>query len=234
MSDILFEYKCKYFKQRPGTKGAKGIDSIIYLYNDKIIILPKKHTKTMIFPINEISNAREEKKGGFVGGATFINIINLKNGQTFYIHFIEPWGEGFNKTMHKKFINLLTIQVQEQKRYEKERIANLKNFSENVLEYISPYDEIGFAKLAEHFNLEKSYIENEIKKMLNNGSIKARLLSDRIILREPTPKFEQTVYITIPPRTKLTALKCPSCQAPLDYMPPCKCEHCGVMIELMK
>ncbi|NVM03038.1 MAG: hypothetical protein HWN67_11915 [Candidatus Helarchaeota archaeon] len=42
------------------------------------------------------------------------------------------------------------------------------------------------------------------------------------------------VYITIPPRTKLTALNCPNCKAPLDYMPPCKCEHCGVMIELMK
>ncbi len=52
-------------------------------------------------------------------------------------------------------------------------------------------------------------------------------------MQKPTNVF----YINIPPQTKLsalTALKCPSCQAPLEYMPPCKCEHCGVMIELMK
>ncbi len=49
-------------------------------------------------------------------------------------------------------------------------------------------------------------------------------------LQKPTNVF----YINIPPQTKLAALKCPSCQAPLEYMPPCKCEHCGVMIELMK
>ncbi|MFX1451978.1 MAG: hypothetical protein ACFFCM_14130 [Promethearchaeota archaeon] len=52
-------------------------------------------------------------------------------------------------------------------------------------------------------------------------------------MQKPTNVY----YINIPPQMKLSALaalKCPSCQAPLEYMPPCKCEHCGVMIELMK
>lgn len=40
-------------------------------------------------------------------------------------------------------------------------------------------------------------------------------------------------HIHIPPRTRLTALKCPNCQAPLELMPPCNCEHCGVLIELI-
>ena len=107
-------------------------------------------------------------------------------------------------------------------------------FKNQFLDYIAPYDEITFEKIAEYFKLDKNEIENEIKKLLKNGNIKGRLLSDRIILREPTSKIAETVYITIPPRTKLTALNCPNCKSPLELMPPCNCEHCGVMIELMK
>ncbi len=35
-------------------------------------------------------------------------------------------------------------------------------------------------------------------------------------------------------KAKLTALKCPSCNAILKERPPCKCEYCGAMIELMR
>ena len=48
---------------------------------------------------------------------------------------------------------------------------------------------------------------------------------------EELKKLQKTTnvfYTNVPPQTKLsalTALKCPSCQAPLEYMPPCKCEH---------
>ncbi|MHA1757928.1 MAG: hypothetical protein ACTSVV_14230 [Promethearchaeota archaeon] len=48
------------------------------------------------------------------------------------------------------------------------------------------------------------------------------------------PQVNQPFYINIKPQQKLTALKCPNCQAPLEYLPPSKCEHCGVMIELLK
>ncbi|MFX0133430.1 MAG: hypothetical protein ACFFDN_07295 [Candidatus Hodarchaeota archaeon] len=44
--------------------------------------------------------------------------------------------------------------------------------------------------------------------------------------------LSDTVFLKIPPQTKLKMLKCPGCQAPLEYMPPCKCEHCGARIEL--
>ncbi len=44
-------------------------------------------------------------------------------------------------------------------------------------------------------------------------------------------------FIEMPSKIKiseLAALKCPSCKAPLQYLPPCECEHCGVLIELKR
>ena len=131
----------------------------------------------------------------------------------------------WQRNIHYKVLEILKNKVKDYK---------MPDFQDKILDYINPYDEITFEKIANHFDIGELRIENLIKKMLSDNKIKGRLLSDRIVLREPTSKIADTVYITIPPRTKLTALKCPSCQAPLDYMPPCKCEHCGVMIELMK
>ena len=51
---------------------------------------------------------------------------------------------------------------------------------------------------------------------------------------EKIAKPANIFYINIEPKTRFATLICPSCQAPLEYMPPCKCEHCGVMTELMK
>ncbi|MFX0137972.1 MAG: PCI domain-containing protein [Candidatus Hodarchaeota archaeon] len=95
-----------------------------------------------------------------------------------------------------------------------------EEFKAKFFDYIAPYDEITFKDLSEHFKLDKNYIENEIKKMLANGNLTGRLCSDRIILRELTPK--------------LTAMKCPNCNAPLESKPPCKCDHCGIIVDIMK
>ncbi|MFX0132571.1 MAG: hypothetical protein ACFFDN_02875 [Candidatus Hodarchaeota archaeon] len=44
--------------------------------------------------------------------------------------------------------------------------------------------------------------------------------------------ISNSIYVDIPPKTKLAFLKCPACNAPLEYMPPCECVHCGVRIEI--
>ena len=93
-------------------------------------------------------------------------------------------------------------------------------FKKEFYEFIAPYDEVTFESLSEHFNLDKNYIENKIISMVKKGSLKARLCSDRIILKDLTPE--------------LGVLKCPNCGAPLNSMPPCKCEHCGIMVVLKK
>ncbi len=91
-------------------------------------------------------------------------------------------------------------------------------FKINLFDYIKPYDEVTFESLSKHFKLDKDFIENEIKRMLKDGKLQGSLCSDKIILRERTPK--------------LTLLKCPNCNAPLESKPPCKCDHCGVLIEI--
>ena len=40
----------------------------------------------------------------------------------------------------------------------------------------------------------------------------------------------QIEYVRVSPRTDLSDLKCPACQAPLPGRPPCKCEYCGRII----
>ncbi|MHA1784664.1 MAG: hypothetical protein ACTSVY_03500 [Candidatus Helarchaeota archaeon] len=52
--------------------------------------------------------------------------------------------------------------------------------------------------------------------------------------READTQSPNKVYLAIPPNTALTALKCPACKAPLKFMPPCNCEQCGILIELLR
>ena len=77
------------------------------------------------------------------------------------------------------------------------------------------------------------HLVNEFYNTLKVQIDKVKREEEMKILTE-SQKGTNIFYINIPPQTRLTAIKCPSCQAPLELMPPCKCEHCGVMIELMK
>ncbi|MHA1384798.1 MAG: hypothetical protein ACTSR3_13690 [Candidatus Helarchaeota archaeon] len=70
-----------------------------------------------------------------------------------------------------------------------------------------------------------SILKSQIKKIQKEEEI-AKL--------KEIQKTIDIIYMNIPSQTRLTALKCPNCQAPLEFMPPCTCEYCGVMIELMK
>ncbi|NVM01190.1 MAG: PCI domain-containing protein [Candidatus Helarchaeota archaeon] len=156
--------------------------------------------------------------------------IKYSNNQEIGLQFQTEKGgffssQKFDKELHNKAFNLIKEQIISTK------MNRLRN---ELIEYIKPYDEITFSKIANYFNVTTNIIESELKKILQDNKIKGRLISDRIILREAPSTVEQTVYLTIPPKTRLTALKCPNCQAPLDFMPPCKCEHCGVMIEITK
>ncbi len=155
--------------------------------------------------------------------------ILIKSGSgNIYVSFFSRWTD-FKEDLYEKAYKALTDGLEGFKLEE-----GLKKFKNELFEYIKPYDEITFEKLADNFDIPKNIVEKEIIKLIEMNSLKGRLVSDRIILREPTSKLEQTVYINIPPQTKITALKCPNCQAPLEFMPPCTCEHCGVLIELLK
>lgn len=126
-----------------------------------------------------------------------------------------------------------TVEIDPQD-YEASNLLKKCRFKSELFDYIAPYDEISFEKLANHFYLEKTYIEDEIKEMLQSGSIKGSLVSDRIKLREQSSRLGQTIRDITPPNVELTALKCPNCKSPLENTPPCKCEYCGVMIESKK
>jgi len=212
------------------------IDSVIELNKRKLIISHKKGTKNILIALKEIKKV--EKTGTIYWVAKkceytvvdekkicFILII-LKNGSEYYITFFGK--SGFKRDLLNRLFNLIIEELKELAK------STLSDFKTNLNAFIEPYDEISFQKISQEFGIKIHEVENEIKNRIKDGTLKARLLSDKIVLRETTPTVEQTVYITIPPRTKITALNCPNCNAPMEYIPPCKCEHCGVMIELMK
>ncbi len=86
------------------------------------------------------------------------------------------------------------------------------------------YPEGSKAILGHH--LMKAFMENIIMPM---GMKKAKVFMEGV---KTVQKISNALLLKVSPQTKLNMLKCPGCKAPLEYMPPCKCEHCGVMIEL--
>ena len=91
----------------------------------------------------------------------------------------------------------------------------INKFKKDLINYIKDYYEVSFEKLAEFFNINEDFIEKIVKKLVLNKEIEAKLHSDCITLQ----------------KSDFEPIKCPNCHAPLEKVPPCKCEHCGFLIE---
>ncbi len=96
-----------------------------------------------------------------------------------------------------------------------ERIFFPEKFQEAFLKYIEPYDEFTFKNLAENFKMRLETVIEEIKIMIEKGVIKGRLTTDGVVFKQ----------------IELIKMECPSCKAPLEKSPPCKCAHCDFFIE---
>ncbi|MHA1299741.1 MAG: hypothetical protein ACTSO9_09930 [Candidatus Helarchaeota archaeon] len=127
-------------------------------------------------------------------------------------------------------MNIILEQILDEKNTQNLIQAHLNQFHKNFLDYINDFDEITFEQIGDYFGISQEQVQSEIKYLLNKEEIIGRTTTNKLILNEEKPS--QAIILSIPPQTKLSTLRCPRCNAPLTFMPPCKCDNCQVFIEL--
>ncbi|MFX0133583.1 MAG: PCI domain-containing protein [Candidatus Hodarchaeota archaeon] len=228
------------------------VDSEIMVTESKLIITPKvKNSKEIIIPINKIAHI--EKKGEFEShkcDKKCFSWIFLQNGTKYRITFNGKSRNKLEKTydmgLNNAFYGALRLplrKVYQEKQRKKRGLLQKKEetkinwFRSKIKNYLAPYNEITFEKIAAYFDVNVILVEEELKKMIANNAIKGKLNSTGIVFegQARAHQVQQSVVInaTLPSGTtevESRALICPQCKAPLNREPPCECEYCNFLI----
>ncbi|MHA1380230.1 MAG: PCI domain-containing protein [Candidatus Helarchaeota archaeon] len=174
-----------------------------------------------------------------------ITWIQLKDTSKYKIYFKDEKKDIFDPKLNNTFFEAVNwtfrkVQKQREDKYIKKRLKTklqkINKFKNVIKEYLFPYYEIKFEKIAQDFNLDLQIVETEIKKLIKDNVIHARVVSDGIVLntsiQSSQQPIQQSVFITMPEGSELYALSCPLCHASLPEQPPCICDYCGELIQL--
>jgi len=224
MTKILFEAKKHTKFSEKFTKLKEMYDSEIYIHDNIIKIVPKKRTKPLRFiEIREIEEIEELIVLIDYNHMRYqIYEIFLHTGNSKYIAFFS--GTEWHERAPENFLKVLSEQFGIK--------INLKAY-DKIRNFIAPHDELTYDKIVEALNIPKDELVIHLKKMKRDGYLEAQILPDKIEIHHLKKPKKKKISKKEPPKSRTLVLRCPRCKEPLDLLPPCECENCGVYVEFM-
>ena len=219
MSDRVIFHDKEFGKYSESIQPFIWYDAEIKLTSNQLIIHSKMRDEPVEHVLLDLKNVELDD---------FIIIITLEKGDTQFAITFRDLERYHNRNIFELSAALKTEILTAKSRDKYNRITI------EIIDFISRYDEITYKEISEHFDAGIGFIVSVLRKFITEGSIRGKLLPNKIVLRESKNAVPQIMTIKIPPGTKLTELKCPNCGAQVLYMPPCECENCGIMIDVKR
>lgn len=219
MSDRVIFHEKEQGKYSESMQPFIWYDAEIKLTSSQLIINSKIRDESVAHALLELKNAQLDG---------FIIVVTLKKDETQFAITFRDLERYLNKKIFELSAALKTEILAAKSRDKYNRITI------EIIDFISKYDEITYKEISEHFDAGIGFIVSVLRKFITEGSVRGKLLPNKIVLRESKDADLQIMTIEIPPGTKLSDLKCPNCNAKIVYMPPCECESCGIMIDVKR
>ena len=219
MSDRVIFHEKEHGKYSESMQPFILYDAEIKLTSFQLIINSKLREEPVIYTLLDLKNAQLDG---------FIIIVTLKKDDTQFAITFRDLERYKNKLIFELSAALKTEILAAKSRDKYNRITI------EIIDFISRYDEITYQEISEHFDAGIGFIVSVLRKFITEGSIRGKLLPNKIVLRESKDADLRIIAIEIPPGTKFSELKCPNCDAKVLYMPPCECESCGIMIDVKR
>ncbi|NHI91682.1 MAG: hypothetical protein EAX96_04200 [Candidatus Lokiarchaeota archaeon] len=219
MSERILFHETEVGKYSESIKPFVWYDSEIKLSSKNLIINSKSSEKLIIHSLIEIKDV--ELDG-------FIIIVTLEKYNSQFALTFRDLERYHTKKIFELSAALKTEILTAKNRDKYDRITI------EIVNFISIYDEITYKEISEHFEVAIGFIVSILRKLMTEGSIRGKLLPNKIVLRETKKADLQIMTIEILPGMKLSGLKCPNCGAQVEHMPPCECLKCGIMIDVKK
>ena len=219
MSDKVVFHEKEFGKYSESTQSFVWYDAEIKLTSRALTITSRISEEPIEYSLLDIKNARLDG---------FIIIVSLEKEKSQFAITFRDLERYHNKSIFELSAALKTEILTAKSRDKYNRITI------EIVNFISKYDEITYQEISEHFDAGIGFIVSVLRKLMMEGEIKGKLFPNKIVLRETKEADLQVRTIDLKPGMKLSELKCPNCKKPVEYMPPCECENCGIMIDVKK